>query len=366
MDRTLICRWLGLAVDHWPPDHYELLDLEPGEADIARIEQRVHERMQRVRCYQLSQPEEATEGMNRLAQALVCLADAAAKKAYDASLPACLPLGGEPAPQARASELQTTAPPVAPALPERKGAGQAPPAAMGTALDWDTAPAPALVPSARPSSGGAAIGNGTGAEPLVDSKKSGPTPILFSAPVDPVFETARSSPAARRGLGTRRALYNRLALTRRLQRAWEQVGAYLGQARSRVTRPEDEASLVEKLATIRELIEDFPAFLGRPGQPGQHVVCIARQNQIAATFKGLDFHQRTALAQDWMAGRTLLEQHRRFVRLELQVHRRRSWLSRKIRAARAALNDHPGYVILGVGCVALAIFLFHWLTAPVW
>src|SRR6516225_3277139 len=83
MKHETICDWLGLADEAWPPDHYRLLGLEPGEVDAARIEQQVHDRLEIVRRYQLLHPEVATEAMNRLAQAFVCLTDPEAKKAYD-------------------------------------------------------------------------------------------------------------------------------------------------------------------------------------------------------------------------------------------------------------------------------------------
>ena len=86
MDAGLIRSWLQLPAGDWPPDHYTLLGLEAGESDVARIEQQVYERMEHVRRYQLTHPEPATEAMNRLAQALVCLTDPAAKRAYDAAL----------------------------------------------------------------------------------------------------------------------------------------------------------------------------------------------------------------------------------------------------------------------------------------
>ncbi len=76
MKPDLICEWLGLPAGTWPPDHYRLLGLEPGESDAERIEQRVHERLEAVRHYQMAHPEQATEAMNRLAQAYVCLTDA--------------------------------------------------------------------------------------------------------------------------------------------------------------------------------------------------------------------------------------------------------------------------------------------------
>jgi hypothetical protein len=86
MTHELICSCLDLSPSRWPPDYYTLLGLERGETDARRIEEHVQERMERLRRYQLTHPEEATEGMNRLAQALVCLTDPVAKKAYDAKL----------------------------------------------------------------------------------------------------------------------------------------------------------------------------------------------------------------------------------------------------------------------------------------
>src|SRR5690348_5149929 len=82
----LICSCLQLPADRWPPDHYTLLGLETGHTDIKQIEQRVQERMEKLRHYQLTHADQVTDGMNRLAQALVCLTDPAAKKAYDAML----------------------------------------------------------------------------------------------------------------------------------------------------------------------------------------------------------------------------------------------------------------------------------------
>src|SRR5215207_2282322 len=96
MSHHLICTWLGLPADAWPPDHYRLLGLEPGETDTALIEQRVHQRLDSVRRYQMMHPEQATEAMNRLAQAFVCLTEPAAKRAYDQSLPGARPRTAPP------------------------------------------------------------------------------------------------------------------------------------------------------------------------------------------------------------------------------------------------------------------------------
>jgi hypothetical protein len=358
MNRTLINTWLGLASDQWPPDHYTLLGLEAGEQNMELVEQRVHERMERVRGYQLSHPEEATEGMNRLAQALVFLTDLASKKTYDARPPA---ISAVFARNAGAVPVFTSSPKTNPAAggPLENFASPS----TRTIVDSDTTPMPLLAPGV-PAAARSSSGNpGPSSDSSAPSKKTVATPILLSAGADPVFETARSSPAATRGLGTKHALYQRLAQTRRLQRAWEKAGDFLSQPRTRLNGPAQESALVRHLTSIRELIDDFPAFLGRAGTPGQHVVCIGRQHLVGPTFKMLDVQQRAALAHDWVAGRTLLAQHRQFLRQELQAYRRRSWWKRKTRAVRSSLNDHPGFVILGAGCVAAAIAIFHWLTA---
>jgi hypothetical protein len=85
MNHDLICQWLDLPAGSWPPDHYTLLSLAPREADSRLIETRIHERMMRIRPYQLNHPDEATEVLNRLAAAFNCLTDPAAKQTYDAS-----------------------------------------------------------------------------------------------------------------------------------------------------------------------------------------------------------------------------------------------------------------------------------------
>src|SRR5438270_10198750 len=86
MSSELICSALGVSPDRWPPDHYALLGLPVGDVDPAAVEERVLARMERLRKYQLAHPDAVTDAMNRLAQALVCLTDPAAKRAYDASL----------------------------------------------------------------------------------------------------------------------------------------------------------------------------------------------------------------------------------------------------------------------------------------
>src|SRR5689334_16339099 len=108
MNYDLICSWLGLPPGGWPPDHYRLLGLEPGEDNAELIEQRVHQRLDSVRRYQMMHPEQATEAMNRLAQAFVCLMEPASKKAYDAALLGTVPSAAQAPPAALPPEEADT------------------------------------------------------------------------------------------------------------------------------------------------------------------------------------------------------------------------------------------------------------------
>jgi hypothetical protein len=357
MIRELICAWLGLSVKTWPPDHYTLLGLPPGESDPALIEQRVHERLERLRCYQLAHPELVTEAMNRLAQAFVCLTDPAAKQEYDQQLlsPASEPLALRPpsSPESNApARNPTSAVPdplawlfgpwnfsSAPALPEPQDV-----------FDWETAPPP---PRLHLDSNMAKVPN----EPLPDGNGTGAADTGVAAPASATaVKAAAGLPSpARRGLGTKRALYYRVSRTRQLLWTWEQAGKYLHRPTQLLTKPAEATELIQLLQTIRELLRSFPPLLGQAGQPGYLVVALARQQLIVPTFQTLLPSQRQALARDWQAGYRLLLDHRQFLREELRGLRRRSRLGRAVRLLRSACTDHPGLWLFLLALVALNV-----------
>lgn len=77
MDVALLRSWLDLPVGAaWPPDPHVLLGFPPGPVDPGEAEARALDRMDRLRPYQLLHPELVTEGMTRLAQALITFTEA--------------------------------------------------------------------------------------------------------------------------------------------------------------------------------------------------------------------------------------------------------------------------------------------------
>jgi hypothetical protein len=397
MNHERISSWLGLPPGSWPPDHYTLLGLTPGEGDLKRIEQQVHERLARVRQQQLANPEPATEAMNRIAQAFVCLTDAKAKQAYDAQLLGRQPpLEALPAPEAEA-ELVPAAnePPLALAVedsadplawlfgPWNGMAGQAPApprkddtqvildptrtgveAPVPTVIEWQpgNGQAPPVPPAVRVAAPLAPEPPPTVLipEPVATppAAPAPPAPPLEPEPVDPLVRLARKSTRARRGLGTKRALYNRIARTRELLGAWEQIGKYI-KARQRLTRRSEASDLVRQLGTIREALQEFPPLLGEAGQPGYLVIALARQQTIVQTFQALLPSQREILNRDWESGHTLLTAHRQFLRQELRTLRKRTFVGRAFRVVEAAVDEHPGMILLALAMVALALALWR-------
>lgn len=336
-----------------------MLGLQPDELDVTRIEQQVHERMERVRRYQLTHPEIATDAMNRLAQALICLTDPAARKAYDATLAAAR--AARSAPQlspvtAPPAEVPAQAPaiPVAPALPV---------AEAQTQLNWQTSPPPPRSRSEQETITAldnlAATDDNTPALPPEPARNGVPIAAAASPhvpPADAASEAARWSSSARRGLGTKRALYYRIAKTRQLLWAWDRVGKYLNEPKRELTRKAEGDDLSRQLRTVQELLRTFPPLLGEAGQPGCYVMALARQPMILPTLQTLVPSQRDRLAEDWTAGHKLLLAHRQFLRDELRSLRRKSGLARVLRTVRALLADNPGtiLVVLAVMAVNLA------------
>src|SRR5262249_19599449 len=148
--------------------------------------------------------------------------------------------------------------------------------------------------------------------------------------LDPAAAEA-SAARARRGLGTKRGLYFRIARTRKLLAAWEQAGKYPAQPQRRIAKPAEATELIRLLNRIQSLLRGFPPGLGRRGQHGFWVAALARQPAPGPIFQTLLPSQGESLAQHWEAGRTFLIAHRQFLREEARARRGRSRLSRAAR-----------------------------------
>jgi hypothetical protein len=361
MTNEKICTWLGLPTGNWPPDHYTLLGLLPGEWDVTHIEQKVQERLARVRCYQLSHPDQATEAMNRLAQAFMCLTDPEAKRAYDQKAlqrPASVQ-------QAQTNGIGPATAPSAPGKPSLADDTMVSPVTM---VDWKNMPPPVRALDTPQSAGDKApeppVNQVAPSEPTPATAPESPQPAEppRARPADAVYEAAHASAEARQGLGTLRRLLERIERTRSLLLAWEQVGKYLNRTKRKLTRHSEHNHLSRGLGLVQELMEDFPRILGQPGQPGYRVIAMARLEMTPTMFNMLDPPQREALARDWMAGKVVLVGHHQFLRRELRSLRQKSWIHRIMRPVRAALNEHPSWVLLSLAALSILVVVLMYMV----
>lgn len=372
MSHELICSWLGLPAGEWPPDHYRLLGLSPGEANVELIELRAQQRLDSVRRYQMMHPEPATEAMNRLAQALVCLTEPAAKKKYDEALTGSSATAVAASALSRAETaihplsdtgtlLRSISPPFAPGDVNGSKSHGASVRSSATPPPLPRLPPP-LPP--LPASVGAVASNVP--RPTAPPAPAKAKPAPPAEKVDPILEAARSG-KARRGLGTRRALVERRLHTRRLLHAWENLEPYLNLARRRLSKTTAE-ELDQLLADFEPLLRRFPPPLGQAGQPGFLVLSLVQQ-ELLETFQELNPGQREALYQDWEAGRKLLLAHRDFLAQESETLRRLTLGSRLARFLRYLAIDNPGMVLLLLGLVALNVaiwrtYVLGWFQTP--
>jgi hypothetical protein len=327
MNAELLRGWLGLAEAVWPPDAHTLLGVTPGERDLARIEHQVQERLAKLRCHQISYPEEATEGMNRLAQAFVELMDGCPK-----SGPRKEAARGASVPPVETVETETVV--------DRK-----------TELDWKAAP-----PPIREAARHGEAPSGTPSEPAsANGKKEIPKALPAPSAVansQMIRHLAQQSAAARAGLGTLEAVIRRVDETRRVLIAWNNAGRWLREPKRRLVRPADDADLARRLDAIDDALSDFPAILGQPGTPGYRVAATARLQLNSLLVRGMDLEHRELLSLDWVNGRNILLEYRRFLRQHFKTLRKRGPVALMMHALRWFVNDHP--IVMAVVLAALA------------
>lgn len=367
MNHELIASWLDVSAEHWPPDHYSLLGLTPGETDLTLIEQHAQERLELVRQYQLTEADSATEAMNQLAQAFVCLSDPRARKVYDHKLLGTSLEEEEEKPTVEQEEV------VEPPLPSEQPSDEIVAAANEEALAVAEKPEVWLQQTLKALESGELTPINPAPAPHIaveipklddlpeesETVEVKPTPSALNeqrsaeVPEDHIVKASRT----RRGLTTKRAYYVRLAKTRSILRLWHRVGKYLNKKGKVVKGPAEAKELINAMTALHQTVEDLDLPLGQTGEPGCHVLTLARQPRIVPTLSVLDSSQRETLTRDWESGRRLLEAHKKFLREESQQLQSRFCLGTAYRYTRNFLKVYPSAWAGILGILALLILL---------
>ena len=333
MDTNLLRTWLGLPPGPWPPEDRELLGLGPQSASPADVEQRALEQMEKLRPHQLVQPDLVTEGMNRLAQAMIALTTPAAG-------PGTLPPPPEPAPPPkRPRRLARPAKPLprAPLADRPPRRPVAPPAVDAEpVLDAEPLAAePPPVEPARPQEPGLFV-------PPDDYSHEPPIADELPSIVGPARATPPELVVVPKD---RRRAYGRLVRLRKLLRLMDEMRPFFADPGEQLLTP---LRVFEFVRAVREFRREVVHGRGArwPVRRGRAVLAIAGHPLALSLFRTLVPSQRQGLAADWAVARDELRHEYGALRRELQDTKPASNVTKQLRVAGTWLRDNPEWALV--------------------
>jgi hypothetical protein len=274
MKTELLREWLNLPPGPWPPGDRELLGFADGEAvESNLVEIRALERMELLRPRQLIEPDLVTEGMNRLAQAMIALSAVSAPVAKKPKKPVRERTPVEiRRPMEVNLDIGTPKPTVAPSTATMAMPAVLEAEVLSLALDEAIPESVAVVAEDRVS------------------------PVLLEPIVIPEPPPGAIFPPSPRRLG-----YRNLARLRHRLDAWTKFRPILGDPAEPLTTPAKIATYLEAIASLRREMRkriDQPF----PEHGGQLVLVVVNHATPLSLLRDLQPGQRIAVARDWAIG----------------------------------------------------------------
>ena len=327
MNTNLLRSWLNLAPGPWPPDDRTLLGFSTGPVSPQDAERRAMLLIGKLRPHQLIHPELVTEGMNRLAQAMLSITTTTvAPSAIPKSSPP------QPIPPTQVPVDFNPAPLPVVLIPLRVDLKPAPVILDAEAIAEDLPP----LPTFRFQQVDVAIT----ATPTLDAELPA---ISIPQVVPPIVPVGMS-------LESRRLAYRELVALRGLMQAWDQLRPFFA-------NPSEKAETPGRVFALLEAITAFRAASNHPGlnwgevqDVAPRVTAIGKQPLILPVFRMLLPTQRQLLARDWAIGKAHFEALRIGLRKSLRQSRPGVTISRSVEIAATTVGQNPEW-ILGLSTV---------------
>lgn len=318
MNTALLAQWLQLPPGPWPPEPRAILGIADGSVDASLAESNALARMEMLRPHQLKHPEIVTEGMNRLAQALIALTSSAAPAEATVSL-------RKPQPK-RASKpkpaLVDSPFPVVDLAPVdgRKGVASQPAPDAPRVLEAEV-----IAESEAP-----------------EVLSAAPVAIALSVPLPPAGLVLLPEIA---DASDRRKSYRQLAYLRRLFRTWISLQPVLAVPSEPITSAEAVYRVLVGSVELRAHLRRGRARYHALDAAGGSVLALAAQPQAVLVLREMIPGQRQAIAIDWATAKASLEAQLKAVRKSLARPKSRDALADALNHFRDSLRQNPEWVL---------------------
>ncbi len=349
MTETLLRNWLNLPSGTWPPNYFTLLDLPTGEANADEIEERVLVRMERLRKYQITNPDAVSEGMNLLAKALDTLSDPAARRTYLSSLgiesqpepklldssPDLLPLD-DPSPSQAEDDASLILEPIFLDELEEEAEPEDDEFSRVILLPEFEPPPPPVTPPVSP------------APPPPPKKKS--PPAAPSLPSKSELETPLE-PAQKTTNG--RALYQQRAKVRQCLEAWEDARPFMAEASRSFQKRGDQLRLNEIIEGLKKCLPALYELF--PDSQSSLTVALLKRPDALEVIRSLLPTQREALAKSFRSIHYDLSDFAVTLRKKVQKRHVRNGFRRYVLPVVKKLWKYPEIAMIPIALVSLLI-----------
>jgi hypothetical protein len=326
MNTAKLREWLSLPAGDWPPDDRTLLGLATGPLTAVEVETRALAQMERLRPHQLVHADLVTEGMNRLAQALIALTD----EAHRASRPAVKPADGLDDLVLDADRLPGAKPASMPIIFEAEVVAARPKMADRVATRKPRKPrAPKPKATLRP--------------PAAPLEPPVSVPVAEPIPPGTIYRPAE-----------RRKGYAELVALRRMLKQWERLQPFFAAPSEALATPSAVFGFVDSVKDCRRSVAvdgDIAWF----GEHGHRVLSLVKNPLALPIFRELLRDQRQELATDWALSTAHLRACYAGLRRELRNTKpKRKW-GATARDVGRWLNANPEWLMGALLLVAVVL-----------
>ena len=335
MNYALLREWLSLPSGPWPPTDRDLLGvLKEGVVDATTLELNALKRMDVLRPHQLRHPELVTEGMNRLAQALIAMT------AGDVA-----PIAEAPAKKPKKTVKERTP------VEIRKPKSEVNFELEGTA-GIAVGPTPATILDAEV----------IGVESVPTARDYIPESYAVQAdeppipPLDEPISIPEPPPGTVLAPTPRRLGYRELVRMRLFREAWDRFRSILGDPSEMLLSPVKITNYLDAIAMLRTALQRIADPKNSfPDTAGHFVISVTCHPVPLALLRDLVSSQRRILARDWAVASAELDAKTARLRSVMSNSRRKRLIARPVKRIGKILRRNPEWILAAILMAALVI-----------